>query len=113
MRIHEIILWKNDPTEGNRSNPHLDYPPGPFDTDLTNLGTAFTKDGKVKHFWNLPGSEGQPSGPAPPAAATQLIPSGSLEPGMASWEAEPVETERPVGLHRLVPFRQYQGVSGD
>ena len=76
MRIHEIILWNNHPTEGNRSNPHLDFPPGPFDTDLTNLGTASTKDGKVKRFWDLNRLERA----APPHAGTELIPSGTPEP---------------------------------
>ena len=80
--------------------------PPPFSDDPTNLANAFTRSGLVKHFWNLNGSEGQPSGPAPPDAETELIPSGTLEPTTASWQAEPVETERPVGLHRLVPFRQ-------
>jgi len=37
----------------------------------------------------------------------------ALEPITASWQAEPVETEPAVGQHRLVPFRQFRGVSGD
>ena len=94
----------NDQTEGNSSNPHFDFPPDPFDTDLTSLGSAFTKDGKVKYFWNLNGSEGQPSGPAPPVG-TELIPSGTLRPTTASRQDEPFETEPPPGLHRFVPFR--------
>jgi len=106
MRIYEVLLWNNDPAEGNRSNPHLDFAPGPFDADLANLANAFTRRGLVKHFWNLNGSEGQPSGPAPPDAGTELIPTGTLEPTTASWQAEPVETERAVGQHRPVPFRQ-------
>jgi hypothetical protein len=105
MRIAEILNWKNDPTEGNRSDPQLDFPPGPFSDDPTNLANAFTRRGLVKSFWNLNGSGGQPSGPAPPDAGTELIPSGTLEPIRASWEGQPVETERPVGPHRLVPFR--------
>ena len=60
----------------------------------------------MKHFWNLNGSEGQPSGPAPPDAETELIPSGTLEPITASWRAEPGETDPSVGQHRLIPFRQ-------
>ena len=87
--------------------------PGPLDTDLTNLGSAFTKDGKVKHFWNLPGSEGEPSGPAPPGAENELIPNGTLEPTTASWQADPVEEELPLGLHWLVPFWPNRGVSAD
>ena len=53
-----------------------------------------------------------PPDPAPPDPETELIPSGSLEPTTASWQGEPVETEHPVGLHRLIPSRQYRGVSG-
>ena len=113
MRISEIILWKNDLDAGNRPNPDLDLPPRPLSSDVTQLANAFTRNGRVKHFWNPYGSEAQPSGPAPPNAGTELIPSGTSEPGMASWEAEPVETEPPVGRRRLVPFRQYRGVSGD
>jgi hypothetical protein len=106
MRISEIVLWNNDPAEENRSNPHLDFPPGPFDNDLTNLATsAFTKNGKVKKFWDLNRLEGQPSGPAPPDAGTELIPNGTLEPAVASSKAQRVETEPPVGQHRLVPYR--------
>ena len=44
---------------------------------------------------------------------TELIPSGTLESTTASWQAEPAETEPAVGQHRLVPFRQFRGVSGD
>jgi hypothetical protein len=113
MRINEILFWNNEPTDGDRFNPQLDLPPAPFSDDPTNLANAFTRDGRVKHFWNLNGSEGQPSGPAPPDAETGLIPSGTLEPSAASWQAEPVENEPPPGLHRLVPFRQYRGISGD
>jgi hypothetical protein len=106
MRIYEILFWNNEPAEGNRPDPQLDLPPSRFTDDPTNLANAFTRRGLVKSFWNLNGSEGQPSGPAPPDAGTQLIPSRTLEPTTASWEAEPVEEERPVGLHRPVPFRQ-------
>jgi hypothetical protein len=106
MRIYEILFWNNEPTEKHRSDPQLDLSPTPFSDDPTNLANAFTRTGLVKHFWDLPGSEGQPSGPAPPEAGTELIPSGTLEPSAASWEAEPVETERPVSRRRLVPFRQ-------
>jgi hypothetical protein len=104
MRISEILSWNNTPTEGDHSDPQLDLPPGPFDKDLTNLArSAFTRNGLVKSFWNLNGSEGQPSGPAPPRAETELIPNA---PTTASWRAEPVEAEPLVGPHRLVPFRQ-------
>ena len=106
MRISEIIFWNNEPTERNRSNLRLDLPPSEFSDDLTNLANAFTKDGLVKHGWNLNGSERQPSGPAPPDAEPELIPGGTLEPTMVSWQAEPVDEEPPVGRHRLVPFRQ-------
>ena len=105
MRIYEILFWNNEPAEGNRSDPQLDLSPTPFSDDPTNLANAFTRGGLVKHFWNLPGSEGQPSGPAPPDAETELIPSGTLEPTAASSQAEPVETEPQVGRHEFVPFR--------
>jgi hypothetical protein len=104
-KFTEILFWNNDPTEGNRPDPQLDFSPTPFSDDPTNLGNAFTRRGIVKHFWNLPGSEGQPSGPASPNAETELIPSGTLRPTAASWEAEPVETESPVGLDRLASYR--------
>jgi hypothetical protein len=109
MLIAEILFWNNEPTEAYRSDPQLDLSPTPFSDDPTNLANAFTRSGLVKHFWNLPGSEGQPLGPAPPDPEPELIPSGTLEPTMASWEAEPVETERPVRLHPLDAFRQHQG----
>jgi hypothetical protein len=105
MRIYEILNWNNDPTEEVRPHPHPHLPPIQFNNDVGNLASAFTRDGMVKHFWNLPGSEGQPSEPAPPNAGTQLIPGGTLEPPTASWEAEPVEAETSVGRHRPVPFR--------
>ena len=105
MRIYEVLLWNNDPAEGNRSNPHLDFAPGPFDADLANLANAFTRRGLVKRFWNLNGSEAQPSGPASPEAGTELTPRGSSEPTTAFWEIEPVETDPPVGRRRLAPCR--------
>ena len=104
MRIYEILFWNNEPAEGNSHDPQLDLPPAPFSDDPTNLANAFTRSGLVKHLWNLPGSTGQPYGPAPPDG-TELIPDGTLEPTTASWEAEPIEAEPPVGQHRLVPYR--------
>jgi hypothetical protein len=109
MRIAEILFPNSNPTEGNRSDPVLDPSPASSNNDLINLATAFTRRGLVKHFWNLNGSEGQPSGPAPPDAGTELIPSGTLEPTTAAWEADAAEEEPPVGPHRLVPFRRYRG----
>ena len=105
MRIYEILFWSNEPAEGNHSDPHLDLPPPRFNDDPTNLANAFTRRGLVKSFWNLNRSEGQPYGPAPPGAETDVIPNGTSESGMASWQAEPVETEPLVG-QRLVPFRR-------
>jgi hypothetical protein len=61
---------------------------------------------------NLNGSEGQPSRPVPQDAEAEVIPSGTWQPTTASRQAEPVEIEPPVGLHPLIPFRQYRGVSG-
>src|ERR1700730_9007647 len=110
MRIHEIIFLNDDPADRNRSDPEFDLPPPRFNDNPTNLANAFTRSGLVKHFWNLPGSEGQPSGPAPPEAETELMPSGTSEPTTASSEAEPVETECPVLQNRLVPSRQYSGI---
>jgi hypothetical protein len=110
MRICEVLFWNNERTEVNRSGPQLDLPPAaPFSNNLTNLANAFTRRGIVKHLWNPDGSEEQPSGPAPLDAETELIPSGTLEPTTAPLQAEPIETEPPVGRHRLVPTRQYQG----
>jgi hypothetical protein len=106
MRIVEILFWNNDPTVRTRPDPELDLPSAPFRDDLTNLGSAFTKNGAVKHFWYLNGLGAQPSGPAPPDAGTEVIPSGTLEPTTASWQTEPVETEPQVDRHRLDPFRQ-------
>jgi hypothetical protein len=106
MRIYEIIILNNDPTGNYRSAPQPDLPPNRFNDDLINLANAFTRDGLVKHFWNFQGSGDQTSEPAQPAAGTQLIPGGTLEPTTASWQAEPVESEPPVVQNRLVPFRQ-------
>jgi hypothetical protein len=80
---------------------------------LANLASAFTKDGAVKHFWYLNRLGRQPSEPAPPDADPELIPNGTLQPPNASGQAEPVKTEPSVGQDRLVPFRQYRGMSGD
>jgi hypothetical protein len=88
MLISEILNWNNDPADPNRPDPELDLPPARFGDDATNLANAFTRRGLVKSFWNLNGSEEQPSGPAPPGAETDLIPSGTLEPTTASWEVE-------------------------
>ena len=106
MLIAEMLFWNNEPTETHRSDPQLGQSPPSFSDDPTNLAHAFTRSGLVKSFWNLNGSEGQPSGPAPPNAETELIPSGTLEPTTASWQAEPVENEPQVGRHELVPFLQ-------
>jgi hypothetical protein len=107
MRIAEILFPNNNPTEGKRSDPVLDPSPASSNNDLTNLATAFTRRGLVKHFWNLNGSEGQPSELAPPDAETELIPNATLEPTTPPLPAEPVEEQPPVGLHRFVPTRQY------
>jgi hypothetical protein len=104
MKIFEILFWNNDP-EGNCSDLQPDLPPAPFSDDMTNLANAFARSGLVKRLWNLNGWEGQTSRPAPPDAGTELIPSGTLEPTTASWQAEPVDTEPPIGRGRLVPFR--------
>jgi hypothetical protein len=105
MRIYEILYWNNEPAEENRSEPQLDPFPAPFSDDPTKLANAFTRSGLVKSFWNLNGLGAQPSAAAPPDAGTEVIPSGTLEPTTtASWQAEPVETERPVGQHRYFRF---------
>ena len=107
MRICEILSWNNERTEVNRAGPQLDLSRVQSRDPLTNLGNAFTRRGLVKHFWNLNGSGGQPSGPAPPDTETELIPNGTSEPTAASWQGKPVEEEEPpVGLHPLVPFRR-------
>jgi hypothetical protein len=113
MRISEVLFWSDQPLESDRAGRHLDIPAARVDDDLTNLGNAFTRGGLVKHFWNLNGSERQPTGPAPPDAEPQLIPTGTLEPTAALRPAEPVDEEPPVGLHRVVPFRQHRGIPGD
>jgi hypothetical protein len=89
MRIAEILFWDNRSTERNRSDPQRDLPSARFNDDLTNLANAFTRSGLVKHFWNLDRSEGQPSGPAPPDAEPESVPSGTLEPTTASWRPSP------------------------
>jgi hypothetical protein len=104
MRISEILNWNNEPTEAHRSDAQLGPASPPFNRDLTHLANVFTRSGLVKSFWNLNGSEEQPSGPVPPDAGTELIPSGTMEPTTASWQGEPVETEPQVGRHELVPF---------
>jgi hypothetical protein len=113
MKVAEILSWNNEPTKRNRSDPQLDFPPTQFSDDLTKLANAFTKDGRVKHLWNLDGSGEQPAGPAPPDAEAELIRSGTLEPTTPHWQAEPVEEESPLGQQRLVRFYQCRGVSGD
>jgi hypothetical protein len=85
MRISEILFWSNEPTDGNRSDPQLDLPRDQSNDFLKKLASAFTKDGLVKRFWNLNGSEGQPPEPAPPDAEAELIPRGSLERTAGSW----------------------------
>jgi len=107
MRISEVLFWSDQPLESDRAERHLDIPAARVDDDLTNLGNAFTRRGLVKHFWNLNGSEVQPSGPAPPDTETDLIPNSTLEPTTAPWQAEPVQTEPPVSLHRPVPLPRY------
>jgi hypothetical protein len=67
----------------------------------------------VKHHWNLSGSEEQPFGPAPRSPENELIPSGTVEPAMASVRAEPVEEEPLVDQYRFAPFRRYQKGLGD
>jgi hypothetical protein len=113
MRICEILSWYKEPTEEKHIDPQFDLHPLPYEDDLTNLGNAFTRRGLVKHFWNLNGSEGQPSGPAPPDAGTELIPNGTLEPTTAFSQDEPVEEEPPVDQRQEIPLRQYRGVSDD
>jgi hypothetical protein len=112
MRIYEILFWNNYPKEGYRADPPLDFPLAPFSDDLTNLANDFTRRGAVKHFWNLNGSEGQLSGPAPPDAGPELIPNATLEPTSLPLPAEPVEEEPPVGQYRIVPTRQYRVSDG-
>jgi hypothetical protein len=107
MRISEVLFWSDQPLNGDRAERHLDIPAARVDDDLTNLGNAFTRRGLVKHFWNLNGSEVQPSGPAPPDTETDLIPNSTLEPTTAPWHVEPVQTEPPVSLHRPVPLPRY------
>src|SRR5580700_889820 len=105
MRINEILNWNRQPAAEVRPGPQLHLPSVPISNDPTNLANAFTRRGLVKSFWNLNGSGGQPSGPAPPDG-TELIPSGTLEPTTAFSQAEAVETEHPLGQNRLDPFRR-------
>jgi hypothetical protein len=107
MRISEILNWNNEPAEPNDCEPQLDQLPARFSGDLTNLANAFTRSGLVKRGWNTNRWEHQPSGPVAPDAEPKFIPSGTLEPTRAFSQDEPVEEEPPVGLHRVVPFRQY------
>jgi hypothetical protein len=109
MRIYELLFWNDDAVEGGRSEPDSDIPQVPFGDDLSKLANAFTRAGLVKRFWNLNGSEEQPAGSAPPDAEIKLIPSGALEPTVASVQTEPVET----GPRQLVPFQRYRGGLGD
>jgi hypothetical protein len=111
MLITEILHWNSETTDVNRSDPQFDLPSTPFDDSLPNLANAFTKDGRVKHLWNLGRSESQPSGPAPPNYEQELVSSGTVQPTTASWEAEPVEEEPPVGQYRRVPVRRYRDPS--
>ena len=113
MRISEVLFWSDQPLESDRAGRHLDIPAARVDDDLTNLGNAFTRRGLVKHFWNLNGSEVQPSGPAPPDTETDLIRNSTLEPTTLPLTAEPAEKGPAVGQRRLIPFQQYQGASGD
>jgi hypothetical protein len=102
MRISEILFWNNEPTEEDRAYPLLNSPPASSNDSLTNLAmNAFTRSGLVKGFWNMKGSEEQPSGPAPPDTGTELIPRGTLEPTAPSWQAEPGENDPTVGRRRL------------
>jgi hypothetical protein len=101
MRIHEILFPNNDPPERNRPVPHRNVPSYPIDNGLSKLANAFTKDGVVKRFWYLNGSEDQPSEPAPPTG-TELMPSDHLEPAITSWEADPGQDE-PYAAMALTP----------
>jgi hypothetical protein len=74
MRICEILFYDDQPAEEDHTGSQFDLVRPQYSDDLTNLANAFTKDGLVKHFWNLNGLEGQPSGPAPPTREPELIP---------------------------------------
>jgi hypothetical protein len=113
MRIHEILFWNEDPVDASRRDPYSDIPQAPSSDDLTNLAHAFTRRGLVKHHWNSNGSEEQPFGPAPRSPEDELIPSGTVEPTTASWQAEPTEEELPARLNPPLPFRQYRRVLDD
>jgi hypothetical protein len=104
MRIHEILYRNNETADVDRSDPYRDFPPASFNS-LGRLASAFTRRrGLVKYLWNLDGSEEQPFRPAPPDSEAKVIPSGELEPNMASWEAEPVKVRPTAGPDRLDPF---------
>jgi hypothetical protein len=108
MRIHEIISRNNDNDLAvhHRADPRLDIPPYRFDSDLSKVASAFTKDGVVKSFWYLDGSEDQPSEPAPlTAAGTELMPSDHLEPAMTSWEPDPAREEPYTAMALTQPNR--------
>ena len=53
MQITEILFWNNEPAEANDYEPQLDQAPARSSDDVTNLATAFTRRGLVKHFWKL------------------------------------------------------------
>jgi hypothetical protein len=107
MRIYEILFQNDISAQVDHPDPYLDFPPGPFDNDLTNLATAFTKNGMVKRFWDVDKLVHQPSGPgAADDAETGLMPTDTLGPTMVSVQAEPVEQEPSLHKHRLVPFRR-------
>lgn len=98
MRISEIIQWNIDTTLGNHSDSRLDVPPGSFNRDPANLANAFTRRGLVKSFWNLNGTEAQPSEPAPPDAGAALIPSGTIEPTVTYRQAGSAATQPKMGV---------------
>jgi hypothetical protein len=110
MRISEILFWDNKPIEGNPSNPQLSLPQAPSSDLLARLAGAYAKDRLVSRFWSAKGSESRPFKPALPGAETDVIPSGTLEPTTASWQAEPVETEPPV---RQAPARSVSAMPRD
>jgi hypothetical protein len=93
MIIAEMLYWNSQSTERDRPGSQLNLSPPQFTDDPRTFANAFTRRGLVKHFWNPDRSGEQPSGHAPPDPKTELIPSGTLEPTAASWEADPAETE--------------------
>jgi hypothetical protein len=110
MLIAEILYCNNQSAEGDSPSLQLNLPPPQFTGDPTNLANAFTRRGLVKYLWNLNGSAGQPSGPAPPGAEPELTPTGAVEPTTASLQAEPVETEPSVDQHRRSCFGTAKGL---